>query len=539
LGNTGRQRAPLSAEVAPTGERAATEGRPFGRYVLLDDLGRGGMAVVSRAVIAGPRGFSRTVVIKRILAEFSREVSFVNGLATEARLSAMLRHPNIVQVHEFGCVDDEYFLAMEHVDGIDLLQLMKTCATRKLRLPVGAACHVLAEVGRALAYAHALTDADGRPLQIVHRDISPSNIMLTALGEVKLLDFGIAKAADHVRDEHTTTGTLKGKISYLSPEQADGLPVDSRTDIFALGIVFHECLTQHRLFRGQSDFETMRLIREARVAPPSTVAPGIPPELDQVVLRMLAREPADRYQTCDEMLADLVPIVRRIQGDASLLSAFLQELGPLTHAPAMPIPSSMPTIMPTPQPSRSRHSRPAPPPPQSRRHLAFAAVGVAVSLLAVTLWLNRPRREPVSPSVTSVAQLHAPPAPKVTPLAGAPAGLDGPRDLTEAPAAAVSVTHDRVRLSLAGPLGAEAMLDGRLIGTLPIDVELPRTTGIRRLTVHTPGSKPWVRVVAADVDVALKVTPEKLHAPTPRPTHRSTPPAAPSNMDLIKDPFHP
>ena len=170
-------------------------------------------------------------------------------------------------------------------------------AGRKLKLPVGAACHLVTEVARALAYAHALTDADGRPLEIVHRDISPSNVMVTPAGIVKLLDFGIAKAATHLHAERTRTGTIKGKLSYMSPEQALGEPLDGRSDLFALGTVFYECLTSSRLFKGENDAETLTRICEQQIAPPSSYAPGIPADLDAVVLKMLARPRDERFQT--------------------------------------------------------------------------------------------------------------------------------------------------------------------------------------------------------------------------------------------------
>ena len=546
--HSGRQNALEAAAVEQAmDELAATGGRPFGRYVLLDDLGRGGMAVVSRAVIAGPRGFSRTVVIKRILAEYAQQASFVNMLATEARLVAMLRHPAIVQVHEFGEVDGEYFLAMEHVDGTDLLQLMKTIAGRKLKLPVGAACHLVTEVARALAYAHALTDPDGRPLEIVHRDISPSNIMVTPLGEVKLLDFGIAKAAAHVRDEHTTTGTLKGKISYLSPEQADGLPVDRRSDLFALGIVFHECLTMQRLFRGQSDFETMRLIREARVSPPSLVVPEIPPELDGVVLKMLARDPNDRYASCDELLADLTPISRAVNGDGAELRAFLEKLGPVPARLIVPTPTSAGAQQAATQvPLRlTRHVERSWWKIRPRRQLGIVAAGAAVGFALVGLLLMlRPSAPPPPATVPEIVAtqvnaaqiardnamrgLASPPSLQVTPpreLQAAPATVVQPS--ATAPAAPVAI--ERVHVSISGTPGAEALLDGKLVGTLPLDVAVPRASGTRHLVVRAPGTKPWSRVVAADVDLSLKVSLLKLHAETPHARH--------SLSSVVKDPF--
>ncbi len=209
------------------------QGRPFGRYRLIERIGAGGMAIVYRAIADGPEGFARSFVIKRLLPELSRDPNFARMIVSEARLSALLQHPNIVQVFELGQVGDESYIAMEYVDGIDLVMLIKACLKKQAPLPVAAACYIVSEVATALAYAHELCDDGGQSLGIVHRDVTPSNIMVTMTGGVKLLDFGIAKAASAVQEERTRTGSLKGKISYLSPEQAEGYKVDRRSDIFA------------------------------------------------------------------------------------------------------------------------------------------------------------------------------------------------------------------------------------------------------------------------------------------------------------------
>ncbi len=332
----------------------------FGRYRLLEELGAGGMAVVTRAVVDGPKGFEREIVIKRILREHSYHPSFARMLATEARLSARLRHPGIVQVHEFGEVDGEYYLAMELVEGCDLSALVKACKQRQLRLPLGVAAYIVSQVASALAYAHALTDDDGQPLGIVHRDVSPSNIMVTALGGVKLLDFGIAKVTDKLRQDQTRTsvGSLKGKLSYLSPEQCEGRELDGRSDIFALGIVFYELMTLDRLYRGKTEIETMSLIREGNVAPPSTRVDGIPPEVDALVLRMLAPWPEQRFADCDALWAALAELTRQQSGDAVALRRFLQELGPVGRA--MPAPLKTPRPSPSPD-GAMKGGTPAPP----------------------------------------------------------------------------------------------------------------------------------------------------------------------------------
>jgi eukaryotic-like serine/threonine-protein kinase len=520
--------------------RPAPIGRSFGRYELLEDLGHGGMAVVSRARIAGPKGFTRTIVIKRILADLAEQPDFVEMLATEARLSALLRHRAIVQVYEFGQVGDEYYLAMEFVDGIDLLDLLKTCASRRLRLPAPVTVHIMAEIASALAYAHALRDDKGRPLGIVHRDVSPSNIMVTPLGEVKLLDFGIAKATSHVRGDETQIGTLKGKISYLSPEQAEGTPIDRRSDIFALGIVFHELLTMQRLFRGSSDYETMRLIRRADVRPPSHMAPGIPPELDAVVLAMLARDPRDRFASCDDVVEALTPIVRRLHADARALRDFLHRLGPIPRRRVSASVTSEPRVA-TGDPKATaplRMTRPVTPRPRRQRWHTLFALGVALG--AACSWIAYHAAAPKHPAPAKMATRAAarsdaaradaatmrrpapPPAitvPKVTPPTTP--------EPSEA-AAAAPVEPQKVRLNVFGWRGAELFVDDKLVGTLPVDLMLPSATGERRLTVRAPGMRPWTRVVAAEVDVSLKVALQR----APRVDRRRH-----ATVQLIKDPF--
>jgi serine/threonine-protein kinase len=308
----------------------------IGRYRLLERLGVGGMAEIYKAVVDGPRGFARAVVVKRLLPQLSERKSLASAIASEARLSALLRHPNIVEVHDFGEADGECFLVMEFVDGPNLRMVMHAAATARRPLPPGLVACIISNVAAALAYAHALNDDQGQPLDIIHRDVSPSNIMLSWLGEVKLVDFGIARAASHIRDERTRTGTLKGKFGYMSPEQAAGEHIDRRSDIFSLGIVFYEALTLTRLFKGTNDLDTLRLVREARVIPPSRFLPGIDPAIDAVVMRMLAPSRAHRPATGDDVVAALLPTVHRHGADARGLAGLLRTLHPESARPAAP-----------------------------------------------------------------------------------------------------------------------------------------------------------------------------------------------------------
>ncbi|MGZ3427890.1 MAG: serine/threonine-protein kinase, partial [Polyangia bacterium] len=286
---------------------------------------------MAQSATASPPG--SPVVIKRVLPELSRDPAFIKMLVAEARLSSRLSHPGIVHTYELGRVRDEYFLAMEYVDGIDLVRMLNRCAASRTPVPIGVACYIAQKVAAALGYAHSLKDAEGRPLEIVHRDVSPANIMVNVAGEVKLLDFGVAKAAEHFQDDRTRTGMLKGKINYLSPEQAEGLPIDGRSDLFALGIVLHECLTLKRLFRGPSDLVTLRLVRQCEVVPPSHLRPGVPPELDTIVLRMLARDRGQRFASGDEIANALAPVVAATGGSAESVAELVGVMRPMDAPP--------------------------------------------------------------------------------------------------------------------------------------------------------------------------------------------------------------
>ncbi len=366
--------------------------------------------MVYRALIEGPEGFERQVVLKRILPSLSKEPRFTKMLLAEARLCGLLHHANIVAVNDVGEVDGEYFLAMEYVGGFDLSTVLMRCHDLERPFPPGLACHVAAELASALAYAHALADDAGRPLEVVHRDVSPSNVMLTSEGAVKLLDFGIAKIRNELRDERTRTGTLKGKLGYMSPEQADGAPIDKRTDIFALGIVLWECLTLERLFSGGDDLETLRKVREARVWPPSSVRPEIEPEVDAVVLRMLVRSAEARYQSCDEVVAALSPIAHRHQADAAALKKFLAELGPLDGQRLQSLPLDATTPAKKASQPREQTSQPhqpsvsnvatAPPPPRRRTPKIVAAALLLGALLGVVAWWARP-----TPATTTTTKI--------------------------------------------------------------------------------------------------------------------------------------
>lgn len=272
-------------------------GQRFGRYDVVRPLGAGGMGEILLARQAGLPGVERLVVIKKILPHLARETDFIERFVDETRVAASLTHGNIVQVYEVGQVDGEYFMAMEYVDGMDLKEMMAVLRQEDRRIPEPLALYVLVEVAKALAYAHERRGPDGASMGIVHRDVSPANLLLSRDGQVKLADFGVAKAA--ARLSLSLPGTLHGKVYYMSPEQVSGGDVDARSDIFSLGVVAYEMLSGQRPFEGPSDVAVIDRVRRCDPVPLGQVAPWIAPSLDALVMRALQARPEDRYPTME------------------------------------------------------------------------------------------------------------------------------------------------------------------------------------------------------------------------------------------------
>lgn len=276
--------------------------KKFGRYFLLDQVAQGGMAEIYRARLADKDGAGRLLVIKRIQAGFGGNSEFLQMFKSEIKVTMGFNHSNIVQVYDFGEEQNQPYIAMEFVDGKNLRQFLNRFNELKQPFPVELACHIIEQAGAGLHYAHAFKDKiTGDSLNIVHRDISPQNILISFEGNVKVIDFGIAKATTN--SEHTRAGVIKGKPSYLSPEQISGDPLDGRTDLFALGAVFWELLTGRKLFQGENDLAVLRAIESCStsVRAPSEINPNVPKEVDAIVLKLLSRDPTKRYQTGDEL----------------------------------------------------------------------------------------------------------------------------------------------------------------------------------------------------------------------------------------------
>ncbi len=299
----------------------------YGRYQLVKKLATGGMAQIYLARQLGLEGFEKLMVVKRILPHLAENEDFITMFLDEARIAARLNHPNIVQIFDLGSQDETFFIAMEYIHGEDVRRLWKQSERVNHMLPVPLICRIVIEAATGLDYAHKRTDPRGGPLNIVHRDISPQNILVSFEGGVKVVDFGIAKAADQATV--TRSGVLKGKYSYMSPEQAAGArQIDHRTDIFALGVVMYELLTGTRLFKRGTDIQTLNAVSECKVLPPSEVNPRVPKAVDAIVLKALTKERNDRYgeaRLFGSALEDWL-LAEKIPSSSAHLASFMQEI---------------------------------------------------------------------------------------------------------------------------------------------------------------------------------------------------------------------
>jgi TonB family protein len=407
-------------------------GTPFGQYELMEPIATGGMAEVYRARMRGVEGFQKIVAIKRILPHLTDNDEFLSMFVDEAKLAAQLQHPNIIHIYDLGKVDRSYYIAMEFIDGRDLRSILQTLEDKRERLPLGLALFIASRLAAALDYAHRKRDLQGRAMGLVHRDVSPQNVLISYDGDIKLCDFGIVKAAS--KATHTRAGALKGKLQYMSPEQAWGKDIDNRSDIYSLGLVLYEMLTGRKPFAGDSELSILEQVRSPHLIPPRELDPAIPPEVERVAMRALREDRDDRYQTAADLAGDLgniLQVIRPAPG-ASELGAFLAQLvGRERAASGRPVPTARPAVTPPPGPApapipaeRVRVKPVAPPEhphpdipevltePRKSRVALFAAIGVAVVVVAAAaFYLTRGRH--AAPG----AAVEATPAPETVEMA--------------------------------------------------------------------------------------------------------------------------
>ena len=289
------------------------EGSPaevFGPYLVYEELGAGGMASVHRAEISGIEGFRRQVALKRMLPHVAASAEMVQSFVREAHLASHLRHSNVAQTYELGKVGDTYFIAMELIEGKSLRAILKHLAANTGPMPIPVSLNILNQICDALDYAHNLCDETGQPLGIIHRDVSPSNIIVATGGCVKLIDFGIAKVKAHGNNT-TLTGTVKGKFGYMAPEYIEG-SLDARADLFALGVIAHELFTNHPLFSTGEEVETLQRVRSMNIPAPSALNPAVPKEVEEIVMTALSRDPEARWQAATALRTAMTTITKRL-----------------------------------------------------------------------------------------------------------------------------------------------------------------------------------------------------------------------------------
>ena len=498
------------------------------KYRLTEKICSGGMAEVFRATGMGPDGFERPFVIKRIHPRLSEAPEFVRMFVHEAKISARLIHPNIIQVFELAYQDGAHYMVMEPVEGMDMGWLLKR---RRERPHESLSPAFVAEVGRqvcrGLDFAHTLTTAEGEPLRIVHRDVTPPNIMVAWNGTVKVLDFGIARAAEAIRPSLTDPGMVKGKMSYVAPELLEGNTADARSDLFSLGAVMHELLTGRQLFSGQNDLETLNQVKEKVIPPPSALNPGVKPALDGVVLRALNRDPDKRYASAGEMGDELEELTLRKNYSPRVLGEKARELAQEEGETA-----AAGTIARAVAPASAGAPEPIP-----------AAVGSEDSSLIVDE--SRAHAKATTPPATAAG---AQPARRSTALWVAVAalclasgGLFGavirgagaePTAAATPPPPAAPVETARVALDSA-PQGATVVAagDGQRLGETPLLLNLPRGQTTMDLVLHKAGFAPLPFKVIPHQDKDVVARLEPLAPPTP-----PTPPKVARARHAIKRP---
>ncbi len=479
---------------------------------MLGQLATGGMAEILLARLSGPAAFARAVVIKRMLRQHAQKRAFVTMFLDEARTIAKIRHPNVVQVQELGEDAGEIFLVLEYVAGENLSSILKRSVAVGERLEPMLVAHVIAEACAGLHAAHELVSDDGRHQNLVHRDVSPQNLFVAYDGHVKLLDFGVAITDERVA--RTEVGDVKGKLEYMSPEQARAEPLDRRSDIFAMGIVLYELGTGRRLFKRLMPARTLEAICSEPVIPPSRVADDFPPALETVVMKALAKNPAERYATAAEMRAALLDVARGMTQPVEALAERMKRWFPeriaeksemlrrlaggdaVSDIPAGEVDDDV--VVP---------SMPAAAPVVTRRRPPWAAI--AIGLLAVTaIALGAAKLGARSAASANVDA--------ATSSLGANGAISDVPSASEPPAPSDVLVRVESR-----PPGARVLTDGDDRGTTPLDLRLARGATSVRVELRLAGFTSTTQVVVPDADqkLVLSLAPAgRRSAPRPGPT---------------------
>ncbi|WP_164017870.1 serine/threonine protein kinase [Pyxidicoccus trucidator] len=510
---------------------------PFGKYELLRKIASGGMGQIFLAREHGT-GFERLVVLKLILPHLAEDDEFLSMFLDEAGLVARLTHPNLITILDLTEIEGRHCLAMEYVQGDDVRRLDKFSRAHGKPLPVGLILRIIADAAAGLHYAHEARDAQGKPLRLVHRDVSPQNILVGFDGGVKVIDFGVAKAA--TSSQNTATGVLKGKYPYMSPEQANGHSIDARSDLFALGVVMWELLTGKRLFKGESDLMTLRLVKDCQVPRPSQLNPKLPPGLDEILLKALATTPDGRYPDCGAFRLALedYALNLRLPSSSAHLSAYLREVyaeriatetdpakldqlaedadldsrsnsslsgingGPRSAASravprpaqgAVPSTRSRQGVAAQPVHEKTRGTSPLGRPDVPPRRVPWVPVAAAgVGLLiagSALIFMRGAEANPVKPLPPHVAV-----APPVQPPPSNPQGTRPP----DAPPRSVALPVSSV------PPGATVSVGGKALGTTPMELTLQPGGAPLEVTLELAGYDPVTRQVSA-ADSALEL----------------------------------
>ncbi|MEZ4263138.1 MAG: serine/threonine-protein kinase [Polyangiaceae bacterium] len=523
----------------------------IGRYEVLAMLATGGMGEILLGRLTGPSGFKRAVVIKRLLRQYAKLPSFEKMFLDEARVIASIQHPNVIQVHELGHEGDELFLVMEYVPGESASGVQRRLVARGEALDPMLAAYVVAEAAAGLHAAHELLGDDGLPQNVVHRDVSPQNLVVTYDGHVKVLDFGIAQWGDKLAQ--TEAGHVKGKLDYMSPEQARGEPLDRRSDVFALGIVLYELLTSRRLFKRNGHARTVSAICDEPVLPPSRIEPKVPRAIEAVCLRALEKSADTRYATAAEMRHDLLEAARELASPADDLAALMRrafadriaekeemlrkvsEGAAITHVPAgetddtVIVPNVAEAMAALADVSRAPVvARPdvgpggaaVPEPPREPRTARVVIALLALSALAsaavvlVRRGVAAPVAPPASGSVVAAASTPAGPDP-APPPAPAPTPAHDPPD-PEPPPSAAPATSVTVRLETR-PAGASVVVAGKTRGKTPVDLPFPRGERAVKVVLRRAGHRALTQSVVPDRDQKLLLTLQpNVGAPAPK-----------------------